>query len=49
MNDDEAPDDITLWDRRFPEGCEIRPTSGQLGPAELDWARVAGVLCSHPS
>lgn len=38
MDDDEAPDDINLWDRKFPQGWNIDPKSSvRLGAADLDW------------
>ncbi|MBD2748791.1 hypothetical protein IC232_19040 [Microvirga sp. BT688] len=37
MSEDEAADGITFSELAWPEGCNVTPASGTLGPAELIW------------
>ena len=37
MSEDEAADGITFPEFEWPDGCDVGPGSGTLGPAELKW------------
>jgi hypothetical protein len=37
MIEDEAADGFIFSEFEWPDGCEVSPRSGTLGPAELKW------------
>ncbi|MGF9764442.1 NepR family anti-sigma factor [Microvirga sp. 0TCS3.31] len=37
MSEDEAADGIICSELEWPEGCNLSPGSGTLGPAGLSW------------
>jgi hypothetical protein len=37
MSEDETGDGITFSEFEWPDGCDVGPGSGALGPAELSW------------
>lgn len=45
MDNDDGDSSLAMLDGDLPEGCGLMPSSGKLGPVDLDW--IGGELRAY--